>query len=209
MAPVLGVELWVVVVGWMLAGGSPGPATLAISSTAMGQGRRAGLALAFGVLIGSALLGCAAALGMAAVMMANVWVFEVIRYVGAAYLLWLAIKSLRAAWYGRAISAKVGGSGRSFLRGLALHLTNPKAILAWGAIYAIALPAGASGADVWALFAILIAASTVVFLGYAVMFSSPRIARAYGRAARVFDAGFGLLFGAASIRVLTARIVPG
>jgi len=144
----LGVELWVVVVGWMLAGGSPGPATLAISSTAMGQGRRAGLALATGVLVGSAMLGCAAALGMSAVMMANVWLFEVIRYVGAAYLLWLAIKSLRAAWYGRTVSATAGGSGRSFLRGLALHLTNPKAILAWGAIYAIALPAGASGADV-------------------------------------------------------------
>lgn len=192
----------------MLAGGSPGPATLAISSTAMGQGRRAGLALSFGVLVGSAMLGCAAALGMSAVMMANAWVFEIIRYLGAAYLLWLAVKSLRAAWFGRTVSAKAGSGRRSFLKGLAIHLTNPKAILAWGAIYAIALPAGASGADVWALFGTLIVASAVVFLGYAVLFSSPQIARAYGRAARVFDAGFGLLFGAASIRVLTARIVP-
>ena len=209
MARDLGVEIWVVLVGWMLAGGSPGPATLAISSTAMGQGRRAGLAVAFGILVGSAVLGCAAALGMAAVMMANVWVFEVIRYVGAAYLLWLAIKSLRAAWYGRAVSLQAAGQGRSFLRGLAIHLTNPKAILAWGAIFAIALPPGASHADIWALYGTLILASAVVFLGYAVLFSAPRIARAYGRAARVFDAGFGLLFGAASIRVLTARIVPG
>lgn len=209
MARALGVELWVVVVGWMLAGGSPGPATLAITSTAMGQGRRAGLALASGVLVGSAMLGSAAALGMAAVMMANVWVFEVIRYVGAAYLLWLAIKSLRAAWYGRVVSIRASGSGRSLLRGLGIHLTNPKAILSWGAIFSIALPMGASGADIWALFGILIAASTVVFLGYAVLFSAPRIARAYGRAARVFDAGFGVLFGAAAIRVLTARIVPG
>ena len=77
-------EIWFIVLGWMLAGGSPGPATLAITSTAMGQGRRAGLALASGVLIGSATLGFAAALGMAAVMMANAWIFEVIRYVGAA-----------------------------------------------------------------------------------------------------------------------------
>jgi len=205
----MGVELWIILVGWMLAGGSPGPATLAISSTAMGQGRRAGLALAFGILVGSAALGCAAALGMSALMMANVWVFEVIRYVGAAYLLWLAIKSLRAAWYGRSVSARAVGSGRNFLRGLAIHLTNPKAILAWGAIYAIALPSGASGADIWALFGVLIACSAIVFLGYAVLFSAPRIARGYARAARVFDAGFGLLFGAASIRVLTARIVPG
>ncbi len=205
----MGVELWVVLVGWMLAGGSPGPATLAISSTAMGQGRRAGLAIASGIWVGSAILGCAAALGMSALMMANAWVFEVIRYVGAAYLLWLAIKSLRAAWNGRTLTTRSGGDRRDFLRGLALHLTNPKAILAWGAIFAIALPSGAASADVWALYAMLITASAVVFLGYAVLFSAPRIARAYSHAARVFDAGFGLLFGAASIRVLTARIVPG
>ncbi|NNL19511.1 MAG: LysE family transporter, partial [Boseongicola sp.] len=143
------------------------------------------------------------------VMMANVWVFELFRYVGAAYLLWLAIKSLRAACYGRPVTTKAEGGRRSFLRGLTIHLTNPKAILAWGAIYAIALPSGASGADIWALFGTLIVASAFVFLGYAVLFSAPRIAQAYARAARVFDAGFGLLFGAASIRVLTARIVPG
>ncbi|MBT8408749.1 MAG: LysE family transporter, partial [Alphaproteobacteria bacterium] len=64
----------------MLAGGSPGPATLGIAGTAMASGRRAALAFALGILAGSASWGIAAALGLSAVMLANVWLFEVVRY---------------------------------------------------------------------------------------------------------------------------------
>ena len=143
---------------------------------------------------------------MSALMLANVWVFEIVRYAGAAYLLWLAYKSLRSAWRGRAPNAARIPQAQLFLKGFALHLTNPKAILSWGAIYAIALPPGAGGAAVWHLFGALILTSMMVFWGYAVLFSTPRIARAYARAGRWFDAAFGLLFGAASLRILTARI---
>lgn len=41
------------------------------------------------------------------------------------------------------------------------------------------------------------------------LFSHARIARSYARASRWFDAGFGVLFGLASIRILTARLTPG
>ena len=75
--------------------------------------------------------------GMSALMLANAWVFEVIRYIGAGYLLWLAIKSLRRAWSGQLPNMPTTGKGRLFLKGYLLHITNPKAILAWGAIYAI------------------------------------------------------------------------
>ena len=204
MAP----ELWIILLGWILAGGSPGPATLAISGTSMGQGRMAGLSIATGVIVGSAIWGVAAGLGMSALMMTHVWLFELIRYAGAAYLFWLAIKSLRNAWRGRAPNAAASSSRRLFVKGLLLHLTNPKAILAWGAIYAIALPVGSSASAIWTLFAALITTSMIVFWGYAMLFSIRPIAGAYARASRVFDAAFGLLFGAASLRILTARITP-
>ena len=201
-------DLWVILLGWLLAGGSPGPATLAISGTAMSAGRGAGLAIASGVIVGSASWGIAAGLGMSAVMLANAWVFEVVRYAGAAYLLWLAVKSFRRAWQGVSPVLAASRRARLFAKGLALHLTNPKAILAWGAIYAIALPPGADSAAVWQLFTALILTSMCLFWGYALLFSIPAIARAYTRAARWFEGGFAVLFGAASIRILTARIVP-
>lgn len=195
-----------VVLGWVIAGGSPGPATLTISGTAMSRGRLPGVQVALGVLAGSASWGVAAALGFSAIMMANAWLFEIVRYAGAAYLLFLATKSLLSALRGGP-AALVKTSGRSlFLKGLLLHLTNPKAILAWGAVYAIALAPDASWYVVWQLFTILFAASAAVFLGYAILFSVPPVARFYARSRRWFELAFGVLFGAASLKILTMRL---
>lgn len=81
----------------LLAGASPGPATLTIAGTSMSSGRRAGLAVATGVTTGSFMWSFSAAFGLGAIMLANAWLFEIVRYAGAAYLGWLAIKSARAA----------------------------------------------------------------------------------------------------------------
>lgn len=203
-----GYEMLLILIGWGVAGGSPGPATLAISGTAMQAGRRAGLTIAAGIVAGSASWGIAAGLGMSAVMLAHVWVFEMVRYAGAAYLLYLAVKSLRRALRPGMMQAAgdAGDLRRLFFKGMLLHVTNPKAILSWGAIYAIVLPAGAGMAQVWQLFAMLIAVSMLVFFGYGLLFSSPVIANGYARARRWFDGLFAALFGAASLKILTARL---
>lgn len=200
------IPLWAILMGWVVAGGSPGPATLTISGTAMGLGRKSGLIVASGVLAGSACWGIAAALGFSAIMMANAWLFEIVRYAGALYLLYLAVKSLRSAWQGgKAAPIKPSTKGL-FLKGLLLHLTNPKAILSWGSVYAIALPEAAGPVAVWQLFASLIAGSAVVFLGYALLFSIPAVSAVYARSRRWFDLTFGVLFGAASLKILTVRL---
>lgn len=198
--------LGTILLGWVLAGGSPGPATLTISATSMDQGRAAGLAVAAGVVLGSATWGVAAGLGLSAVMLSHVWLIETVRYAGAAYLLYLAIKSLRSAWRGTTARPVSVPHRKLFRKGLLLHLTNPKAILAWGSIYAISLRPEASVASVWGLFVALILASMVTFFGYALLFAIPRIGRGYRAAKRGFDALFGLLFGAASVKILTARL---
>lgn len=202
-------ELLALWIAWCLAGGSPGPATLAIAGTAMDRGRRAALMVSLGILAGSASWGLAAAAGLSAVMLANAWMFEALRYVGAAYLLWLAAKALRSAWLGGAATrgaAFAGGPRRLFSKGMLLHLTNPKAILSWGSIYALVAPADATPWDLFWLFGFLFSGSIIVFLGYAVLFSSAPVVRGYARAKRVFDACFAAFFGAASIKLLTARL---
>lgn len=200
-------EVWLILLGWAIAGGSPGPATLAISGTAMGQGRIAGLQIAGGIVLGSASWGIAAALGMSAVMVANAWLFEGVRYAGAAYLLFLALKSLRSALQPNRVASEAKDRGRQLLaKGFLIHITNPKAIFSWGAIYAVALPAGAQMAQVWQMFAALICVSMLVFFGYGILFSSPTVARGYQRMRRGFDLAFAGLFGAASVKILTARL---
>ena len=205
----IGPEFIGIWIAWMLAGGSPGPATMGIAGTAMMTGRPQALAFALGILAGSASWGIAAALGLSAVMLAHVWVFEVIRYAGAAYLAWLACKALKSAWVGGDAPAgnPFKGSFRSlFLKGAAIHITNPKAILSWGSIYAIALPPDATPAMLFECFAYLYAGSIMIFIGYACLFSSPRVVAAYARARRWFDLTFAGFFGFASLKILTARV---
>ena len=138
-----GWEFAALLFAWAVAGGSPGPATLAIAGTAMGRGRAAGLAISTGIICGSAIWGLAAALGMSALMLANAWAVEVIRYLGAAYLMFLAYKAMKSALSDKplaVVGAKQGDLRSLFFKGLLVHLTNPKAIFAWGAIFAIISP---------------------------------------------------------------------
>lgn len=196
-------------VAWLLAGGSPGPATLGIAGTAMSAGRGAALAFALGILAGSAIWGIAAALGLSAIMLANAWIFELIRYAGALYLGWLALKALRRAVSGdsAAMGTPFSGNARTlFMKGAAIHITNPKAILSWGSIYAIVAPADATPTMLFGYFGLLYAGSILIFIGYALLFSSAGVVRAYTRASRWFDLAFAGFFGFASFKILTARL---
>ncbi|MGZ2256198.1 LysE family translocator [Roseobacter sp. A03A-229] len=196
-------------VAWVLAGGSPGPATMGIAGTAMSAGRGSALAFALGILAGSASWGIAAALGLSAIMLANAWVFEMIRYAGALYLGWLALKALRRAASddSAAMGTPFSGSARTlFLKGAAIHITNPKAILSWGSIYAIVAPHDATPLMLFGYFGLLYAGSILIFIGYALLFSSAAVVRAYARARRWFDLAFAGFFGFASFKILTARL---
>ncbi|MFT6675483.1 MAG: threonine/homoserine/homoserine lactone efflux protein [Sulfitobacter sp.] len=203
------VNLPVILFAAFIAAGSPGPATLAIAGTSMSSGRRSGLALASGVTTGSFIWSIAAAFGLGAVMSANAWLFEVVRYIGAAYLLWLAVKSARSAWLGNRIQTKALKQitpRRAYAKGLALHLTNPKAVLFFGALYAIGIPHGTAPS---ALILVILAVgiqSMLMFHLYALIFSSAPMAAAYGRAKRWFEGFFALAFGGIAVTVFTARI---
>jgi len=203
------VNLPLILLAAFMTSASPGPATLALAGTSMAAGRAFGLALASGIMTGSLIWSVAAALGMGALMLANAWAFEIVRYFGAAYLLFLAFKSARAAIRGgEAKTSMMAGStlARTYAKGLALHLTNPKAILFFGSLYAIGLPPGASPETLATVIGAIGLQSFLIFHGYALLFSSGAIARVYARLRRWFDATFAVAFGAAGLKILTARL---
>lgn len=202
------INLPLILLAALIAGGSPGPATLAIAGTAMASGRRAALALAAGITTGSLTWSVAAALGLGAIMLAHAWLFEIIRYAGAAYLLYLAWKSARSALSRKpqALRPVAGPLSALYAKGLLLHLTNPKAILFFGALYSMGVSPQASA---WDLALVIVAVglqSALIFHGYALLFAAPALTRAYMRLRRMFDALFALGFGLAGVRVLFARL---
>lgn len=203
------VNLPAILAAALVTSASPGPATLAVAGTSMSAGRGHGLALAAGITTGSLCWSIAAALGLGAALMANPWVLEAMRFAGGAYFLYLAFRSARGALRaGDAPTSVMAGRtlGRTYAKGLLLHLTNPKAIFFFVALYSIGVPHGASAADLGTVIAAVGVQSFLIFHGYALLFSRPALARTYAHLRRWFDATFACAFGYAGMKVLAARI---
>lgn len=188
---------------------SPGPTTLAIAGASMGEGRLHGLALALGVLTGSLFWSISAAFGLAAILYTNAWLFEVLRYIGVGYLLFLAYKSALSAFRSNTLnieSVRSSSVKANYIRGLLIHLTNPKAILFFGALYSVGVPLSTSIFERFELIAMIACLSTTVFLGYALLFSNHIARDFYVRTKKFFDATFSLVFGVAAGKILTSEI---
>jgi threonine efflux protein len=190
---------------------SPGPATLAIAGASMSHGRYPGLSLAAGVLTGSLFWSISAAFGLAAILHANVWVFEILRYCGALYLLYLAFKSLRSAFSSSQLTLPENYSAtatakENYFRGLLIHLTNPKAILFFGSLYSIGVPATAQPIALLSVILAVGVVSSFIFLGYAFLFSNGTARRIYLKSKVVFESIFSLFFGVAGFKLLTSEI---
>lgn len=202
------VNLPLILVAALITSISPGPATLALAGTSMASGRTSGLALASGITTGSLMWSVAAALGLGAVMLANAWVFELIRYFGAAYLMFLAYKAACSALSGKDLAAKsfTGRKRSLYAKGLALHLTNPKAILFFGSMFSLGIPPGTEVQELALVVAAVGFQSFLVFHGYALLFSSQAMTKIYLKLRRWFEGAFAIGFGAASFKILTAKV---
>ena len=104
---------------------TPGPIVTLVVATGASQGVRAALTTVAGTSLGNAVLLTAIALGLNWVLQNAVELFELLRWVGAAYLIWLGVQAWRHA--GTASMAMAGG-GVNFSRGVVVALTNPKTI---------------------------------------------------------------------------------
>ena len=128
---------------------------------------------------------------------------------GGLYLLYLAVRSARSAMRGQAPLLRSGDQAtrRSALyrRGILLHLTNPKAVLSWIAIMSLGLRPGAPGSTPWIITAGCACLGLVVFVGYALVFSTAPMVRAYQKARRGIEATLALFFGYAGLRLLLSR----
>ena len=191
----------------IIASASPSPATLGIAGTSMRHGRRAGLSLSAGIMAGSYIWSATAAFGVGAILLAHVWMLETVRYCGGAYLLWLALKSLRYAMVpGAGKLADMPAPCGYFMASLALHITNPKPILFFGTLFSIGVPAGTSAGELALVVIIIGLNNAAVFFTYAFLFSNGTMARAYARARRWFEGVFAALFGLAGVQILTMRL---
>ena len=109
---------------------TPGPAVLYIVARSVSQGRAAGLASVAGVEAGNLVHAAAAALGLSSILVASSLAFGVVKYLGAAYLLWLGLRTLLARPdAGRPGPAAAPTLRATFRQGFVVAVLNPKTAL--------------------------------------------------------------------------------
>lgn len=109
----------------------PGPTVLLVISYALGHGRRAALGTVAGVTLGDFTAMTASMLGLGALLSASAMIFTALKWVGAAYLVYLGIKLWRAPVNGGTSSGiePAANSRRIFLHAYAVTALNPKSIV--------------------------------------------------------------------------------
>jgi homoserine/homoserine lactone efflux protein len=113
---------------------TPGPATMVAVSHALPHGPAGGMRGALGpivgVNVGNFIWYGLTAFGLIALIQAVPTAYSVLRWIGVAYLAWMAFKMLSGSHSALAKqSAKSANFGKGFLNGLAVHMSNPKALL--------------------------------------------------------------------------------
>jgi len=193
----------------VIAIASPGPATLAIAGTSMGQGRLSGLMLAAGIFTGSLFWSLSAAFGLAALLYTNAWLFEMLRYVGAFYLLYLAYKSAKSVLAPTNNTIAPQGHlpfASTYIKGLLIHLTNPKAIFFFGSLYTLGVPENAGPQQLIPVISFVAAIGACIFFGYAILFSNNTARAMYTKCQSLFDCLFAVFFGIAGIKLLASKV---
>jgi threonine/homoserine/homoserine lactone efflux protein len=110
----------------------PGPSVLYIVTRSVDQGRAAGLASVGGIHVGTLVHVAAAALGLSALLVSSATAYNAVRWLGAAYLVWLGVRRLLARdeeVAGAGPDARRHGLGRVFAQGVVVNVLNPKTAL--------------------------------------------------------------------------------
>jgi len=108
----------------------PGPAVLYITARSATQGRMAGLVSVFAIETANFIQAAAAALGLSAILLSSALAFDVVKYLGAAYLIYLGIRKLLASDNGMEDEmVKEESLSRIYWQGFAVNILNPKTAL--------------------------------------------------------------------------------
>jgi threonine/homoserine/homoserine lactone efflux protein len=199
-------DLPLFILAGLLLNATPGADLALIGARSAGHGFRSGAAAALGVGAGCFVHVAAAALGLSALIAGSATAFTVLRWIGAAYLVWLGIGLLRTSGAATAPSmpAPTQTTWRSFAQGFLTNALNPKVALFFLAFLPqfIDVDAPHKGWAFVALGTVFAFNGTIVNVAFAALVASMRRAFAGPRSiGRWVSRGVGALFIALGVRL--------
>ena len=187
---------------------SPGPSFVLVAQTAMSASRRNGVAAALGMGVGAVFFASLVLVGLHTVLLRAPVLFTVLKVLGGAYLIYLAIRIWRGATASLQLDEVAGRREKSwtksFLTALGTMLSNPKAMVQYGAIFAALLPHDVSPSQSILLAAFIFLLEAGWYTTVAVVLSSPLPRNTYLKAKTGIDRCTGLVMGALGVKLLAA-----
>jgi threonine/homoserine/homoserine lactone efflux protein len=177
---------------------SPGPDFALTVRNTLARGRGAGVGTAAGVVTGQLVWEAATVAGLAALLIASRPAFLALRLIGAAYLIWLGVEALRAAYLGASLREQRAHGTKPFVQGLASNLGNPKMAVFFTSL----LPQFGESAGSLVAHSALFSSLTLLWLAFVVragaLLRVPSLRRA-------LDAITGVVLVAFGLRLATER----
>jgi threonine/homoserine/homoserine lactone efflux protein len=188
---------------------TPGPDTALTVRNALAGGRRAGVRTAAGVVAGQAAWTLATSAGIAALLVASRPAFTALRYAGAAYLIYLGMRSLLAAVRGGDPPARRQGrppAAAAFRQGLVSNLANPKSAVFFTSLLPQFAPSGRASFPALLALGLVYCSITLAWLcAYAVAVARVGVALRRPLVRRAIEAVTGMVLTALGLRLATER----
>lgn len=192
----------------LIGASSPGPSVAMVIGVATRQGRSSALTATLGIALGSVTINILTMLGVGIVLSQAAWAMSLLRFVGAAYLLYLSYGAFRRAMNPPELQSVNTGSKtflKLFIAGYLLQVTNPKTISFWLAIASIG---AVEGATIGVIIVFVIGAFVISFVchgAWAVALSTQRVREAYIDKRKCIEAALGGFLAFAAYKLATSE----
>lgn len=191
---------------------SPGPNGLLIAKTALLGEQKYGFANVAGIGTGMYLHGTMVVFGLAVLLVKSIFWFTVVKYIGAAYLVWVGLKTLYELWKNKVVDQKVEPNRKSmtmkraYIDGTLTNLLNPKTSMFYVAVLPQLLPIEHINAlNVYTLVSLHVVLNAAWFCGMILLFGRMKKLSGSGRVQRWIKGVTGFVFIGFGLKLATLR----
>ncbi len=188
---------------------SPGADLAMVMRQSLVHGRKAAILTSFG--IGSALMLHVSytILGLGLIVSQSILLFNIVKWLGVAYLIYIGVQSLRAGKLSLAVNEEGQARGQSALKafglGFAANALNPKAVFFFLSIFSTVVSMGTPVAVKFGYGLVMAACLIGWFVGVSFFLTTPKMRAAFERAGQWIDRTSGLVFIALGLKLAVQR----
>lgn len=191
---------------------SPGADLAMVMRQSIVHGRRAGVVTAFGIGTALMLHVTYTILGLGLIISQSIYLFNIVKWCGVAYLVYIGVKALRAGRSELSVAPAETGETlvrqsvlRAFSLGFLANALNPKAVFFFLSIFSTVVGAHTPIPVKFGYGLVMAACLIAWFVGVSLFMTTPRMRKAFSRMSQWIDRTSGLVFIALGIKLATEK----